>query len=54
LAIANGLTKNKYFSRKKALVHWHYISLWGYNDEEECFYVYDSSCVRDLDPDLKI
>ena len=25
-----------------------------YNDDEECFYVYDSSCVRDLDPDLKI
>lgn len=54
LAIGNWLTKKKYFSRRKALMHRHYISLWWYNDDEECFYVYDSSCVRDLDPDLKI
>ena len=54
LSIANGLTKESFFSRKKALTHWHYISLWGYNDEEECFYVYVSSCVRELDENLKI
>ena len=53
LAIANGLTKNKYFSRRKALTHWHYISLWWYDDEEKCFYVYDSSCVRELEPGLE-
>jgi hypothetical protein len=28
LATANGLTKKKYFSWRKALMHWHYISLW--------------------------
>ncbi len=54
LAIANWLTHKKYFSWRKALTHWHYISLWWYDDESECFYVYDSSCVREIDPDLKI
>ena len=54
LAIANGLTKNKYFSWEKALTHWHYISLWWFDDEEKCFYVYDSSCVREVDPELKV
>lgn len=53
LATANGLTKNKYFSWRKALMHWHYISLWWYDDSEECFYVYDSSCAMELDPNLK-
>lgn len=53
LATANGLTKKKYFSWRKALMHWHYISLWWYDDEEECFYVYDSSCAMELDPNLK-
>ena len=54
LATANWLTKKKYFSRRKALTHWHYISLWGFNDDEKCFYVYDSSCAREPDFNLKI
>lgn len=54
LAVANWLTKKKYFSRMKALMHWHYISLWWFDDVESCFYVYDSSSVREVDKDLKI
>jgi hypothetical protein len=54
LSIANWLTEKSFFSRRKALTHRHYISLWGYNDEEECFYVYDSSCVRKKDETLKV
>lgn len=53
LAIANGLTKNKYFSWRKALTHWHYISLRWFDDSEKCFYVYDSSCEREVEPNLE-
>lgn len=53
LAIANWLTKNKYFSRRKALTHWHYISLRWFDDEENVFYVYDSSCEMEMDSNLE-
>jgi hypothetical protein len=44
--IANGQTKKKRFSRSKALTHWHYVSLWWYNDKKKVFYVYDSNTKR--------
>lgn len=43
LLIASGMTKKKHFSRIKALTHWHYITLWGYHEQEKVFYVYDSN-----------
>jgi len=46
LLIANGQTKKKRFSRSKALTHWHYVSLWWYNDKKKVFYVYDSNTKR--------
>ena len=54
LATANGLTNKKYFSRRKALTHWHYISLRWFDDEEGCFYIYDSSTKRPVDKNLPI
>jgi hypothetical protein len=46
--IANWLVKDKRFSRKKALTHRHYITIWGYDDNDWTFFVYDSSCVRPM------
>ena len=46
LLIANGQTRKKRFSRSKALTHWHYVSLWWYNDKKKVFYVYDSNTKR--------
>lgn len=46
LLIGNGLTVKKIFSRRKALTYWHYITLRGYNDKEQVFYVYDSNTNR--------
>lgn len=46
LLIGNGLTLKKFFSWRKALTHWHYITLRGYNDKEQIFYVYDSNTKR--------
>ena len=49
LLIGNGQTKKCFFSRKKALTHWHYITLWGFNDKEQIFYVYDSNTKRETE-----
>lgn len=46
LLIANGQTKKKRFSRSKALTHWHYVTLWWYNDRKKVFFVYDSNTKR--------
>ena len=43
LLIGNGLTSKLSFSLVKAFTHWHYITLRGYNDREQIFYVYDSN-----------
>ena len=48
LLIANWQTKKKRFNRRKALTHWHYITLWWYNDKKKIFYVYDSNTKRNL------
>jgi hypothetical protein len=46
LLVANGQTKRKRFSRWRALTHWHYVSLWWYNEKKKIFYVYDSNTKR--------
>lgn len=46
LLIGNGITNKKFFSRKKALTHWHYVTLWGYHEKEEVFFIYDSNTKR--------
>lgn len=46
LLVANWQTNKKWFSWWKALTHWHYISLWWYDDKEKIFYVYDSNTRR--------
>lgn len=46
LLTANWQTKKKWFSWKKALTHWHYVTLRGYNDKKKIFYVYDSNTKR--------
>lgn len=46
LLVANWQTKKKRFNRWKALTHWHYITLWWYNDKKKIFYVYDSNTKR--------
>ena len=46
LLIANWQTKKKRFSWSKALTHWHYVTLWWYNDGKKVFYVYDSNTKR--------
>ena len=41
-----GQTKKKWFSRRRAIFHWHYVTLWWYNDRENIFFVYDSNTRR--------
>lgn len=42
LSIANGYLKGGQYSKLKALYVQHWITLWGYDDKEQAFYVYDS------------
>lgn len=46
LLVANWQTKKKWFSRSKALIHRHYITLWWYDEKNKVFYVYDSNTKR--------
>lgn len=48
LLIANWQTKKKRFHRWKALIHWHYVTLWWFNEKKKIFYVYDSNTKRSL------
>jgi len=48
LLVANWQTKKKRFLWWKALIHWHYVTLWWYNDKKKIFYVYDSNTKRSL------
>jgi len=42
IRIGNGYSKNGKYSSFVASFMGHWITLWGYNDEEKVFYVYDS------------
>lgn len=42
LRIGNGYSKNGNYSSFVSSFMGHWITLWGYNDEEKVFYVYDS------------
>lgn len=46
LLVANWQTKRRWFSRWRAMVHRHYVTLWWYDDKFKCFYVYDSNTKR--------
>lgn len=46
LLVGNGVTKKKMFSWRKALTHWHYVTLRGFSEKEQVFYVYDSNTQR--------
>ena len=48
LLVANWQTRKNRFLRRKALIHWHYVTLWWYNDKKKIFYVYDSNTKRSL------
>lgn len=52
LLVANGQTKKKRFSRRRALVHRHYITLWWYDEKNKMFYVYDSNTKRKTEKDI--
>lgn len=49
LLVANGQTRRNWFSLRRALFHWHYITLWWYHDKEKMFFVYDSNTRRDTE-----
>lgn len=42
LRIGNGYSKSGEYSQFRATFIGHWITLWGYNDKEQAFYVYDS------------
>ena len=48
LLVANWQTRKKRFLWWKALIHWHYVTLWWYNNKKKIFYVYDSNTKRNL------
>lgn len=52
LLVANWQTKKKRFSRSRALVHRHYITLWGYDEKKKIFYVYDSNTKRKTETEV--
>ena len=52
LLVANWQTKKKRFSRWRALIHWHYITLRWYDEKNKCFYVYDSNTKRKTQTDV--
>jgi hypothetical protein len=54
LLVANWQTRKSRFLWWKALTHWHYVSLWWYDDEKMIFYVYDSNTKKQtLQNDMK-
>ena len=48
LFISHAYTGKKKFIRTNAILFQHYITLWGYNDKEDHFYIYDSSAADEL------
>ena len=52
LLVANWQTKKKWFSRWRALIHRHYITLWWYDEKSKCFYVYDSNTKRKTEKEV--
>ncbi len=52
LLVANWQTKKKRFSRSRALIEWQYITVWGYDDKKEGFYVYDSNTKRKTEKEI--
>lgn len=52
LLVGNGYDRNGHYSSFKAKFSWHWITLWGFDNLEKIFYVYDSAVSKgkyDLD-----
>ena len=52
LLVANWQTKRRWFTWSRALVHWHYITLWWYDERSKSFYVYDSNTRRKTEKEV--
>ncbi len=52
LLVANWQTKKKWFSRPRALIHRHYITLRWYDEKNKFFYVYDSNTKRKTEKEV--
>lgn len=47
LLIGNGYRQNRDYSLHKAKFVSHWVTLWGFNDSEKVFYIYDSAVPKD-------
>lgn len=55
LHVSNGYSQNGNYNPIQVAVVRHWITLWGYNDKEQVFYVYDSAVPKKLyDKDIPI
>jgi hypothetical protein len=54
LLIANAYGSGKRPTRVRALHNWHYITLWGYDDKKQIFFIYDSNTKKRIFPDMPI
>lgn len=48
LLVGNGYLLNGGYSSRKARTVFHWITLWGYDDNENAFYVYDSTVPKNF------
>lgn len=55
LLVGNGYGQNGSYSPYKAKFSWHWITLWGFDDQEKVFYVYDPVVSKEkYDPGIPI
>lgn len=55
LLVSNGYLSSDDYSSRKAKITFHWITLWGYDDNENVFYVYDSTVPKNFyDNDIPI
>jgi len=54
IRIGNGYFRNKKYNPFLGKIITHWITLWGYDDKEGIFYVYDSGLTRNLYDDVPI
>ncbi|MBI2012023.1 hypothetical protein HYS91_04605 [Candidatus Daviesbacteria bacterium] len=46
--VGNGYTKTGEYNKLRAALVGHWVTLWGYSDSEQVFYVYDSAAPKKL------
>ncbi|MDR3168312.1 MAG: hypothetical protein LBU27_00690 [Candidatus Peribacteria bacterium] len=54
LLIGNAYGSGKRPTRVRALHHRHYITLWGYDEKKQIFFIYDSNTKKRVLPDMPI